>query len=176
MEINNLAGKYVSGFGTPFDLAELTDIPNLDISAITHVKLIDVIGSIADSLATIDAFGNKINDPFPTPFDSGGFDLDAVGVIHENTSTAINDQPLIELVTIYPNPLTKNRLLHIDFPTPIPTNLKIELFSANGGLRRIHTVQENSFTLSFSDLPKGIYFLKINDNEQSIVKKIMVFE
>jgi len=175
-QVNNLAGKYVGGYGTPFDLAELANIPNLDISAITHVKLIDVIGSLADSLATVDDNGHKVNDPFPTPFDSGGFDLDAVGVIHENTSTAINGQPLIELVTIYPNPLTKNHLLHIDFPTPIPSNLKIELFSANGSLRSISTIQDNSFSRSFSDLPKGVYFLKINDNEQSIVKKIMVFE
>ena len=33
--------------------------------------------------SSMDSIGNKINDPWPTPFDTGGFDLDAVGVIHQ---------------------------------------------------------------------------------------------
>ena len=43
--------------------------------------------------ASYDSQGNIINDPFPTPFETGGFDLDAIGVIHsfvgiqESTST-----------------------------------------------------------------------------------------
>jgi hypothetical protein len=33
--------------------------------------------------SSMDSLGNKINDPWPTPFSTGGFDLDAVGVIHQ---------------------------------------------------------------------------------------------
>ncbi|MGD0785192.1 MAG: PEP-CTERM sorting domain-containing protein [Sedimentisphaerales bacterium] len=33
--------------------------------------------------SSMDSAGHKINDPWPTPFDTGGFDLDAVGVIHQ---------------------------------------------------------------------------------------------
>ncbi len=80
--INNLAGKYRVGFGTPFDLAELSGNPLLNIFAVTHVRIIDVVGSIDPAFGTRDSLGNLINDPFPTPFNSGGFDLDAVGVIH----------------------------------------------------------------------------------------------
>lgn len=176
ININNLAGKYVSGFGTPFDLAELKDIPNLDISAITYVKIIDVIGSLADSIASVDAFGNKINDPFPTPFDSGGFDLDAVGVIHEKTSTALNSTELSESIQIFPNPLSKNNSLNIVLDKSISTNLRLQLIAANGNL--IHTIsaKANKLTIPFLNFPKGVYYLKINNNEQSIVKKIMVLE
>ncbi|NIA17499.1 MAG: hypothetical protein GWO86_04040, partial [Planctomycetes bacterium] len=33
--------------------------------------------------SSCDINGHQINDPWPTPFDSGGFDLDAVGIINE---------------------------------------------------------------------------------------------
>jgi hypothetical protein len=46
------------------------------------VRIIDVVGSIDPAFGTRDSLGNLINEPFPTPFSSSGFDLDAVGVIH----------------------------------------------------------------------------------------------
>ncbi len=79
-EVDNLAGKYDAGFGTPFDLAELAGgDPQLDTTAVTHVRLIDVVG---DGTA-IDAGGDVIFDPYPT-VGSAGFDADAVGVIHQS--------------------------------------------------------------------------------------------
>jgi len=33
--------------------------------------------------ASYDSQGHQINDPWPTPFYTGGFDLDAVGIIHQ---------------------------------------------------------------------------------------------
>ncbi len=82
--IHNLAGKYRQGYGTPFDLAELDGINGLDINNITHVRIVDVVGCIQDAYCTYDSQGHKINDPWPTAFSSGGFDLDAVGVIHQS--------------------------------------------------------------------------------------------
>lgn len=85
-EVNNLAGKYYQGYGTPFDMEELTDVnPLLDVNYVTHVRITDVVGCIQDAYARYDSGGNKINDPWSTPFATGGFDLDAVGVIHEKT-------------------------------------------------------------------------------------------
>lgn len=76
----NLAGKALGGSGTPFDLAQLRKFhPVLDINRITHVKVIDVVGSLSPAHRTLDSLGNPINDPYPTDFTSGGFDLDAVG-------------------------------------------------------------------------------------------------
>jgi hypothetical protein len=104
-KLNNLAGKYRGGYGTPFDLAELANIPNLNISAVTHIKVTDVIGRIEPPYVTLDASGNAINDPYPTPFESGGFDLDAVGVIHEATSSSSSSSLVAPgAVCIYPNP------------------------------------------------------------------------
>ncbi len=81
--IHNLAGKYRSGFGTPFDLAELNGMPGLNIASVTQIRLIDVVGSVAPAYATRDSLNRIINDPWPTFFETGGFDLDAVGVIHQ---------------------------------------------------------------------------------------------
>lgn len=82
--LSNLAGKYRAGFGTPFDLAELSGIsPLLDISHVRYVRIIDVVGSIDPAYATFDSKGHKVNDLWPTAFASGGFDLDAVGVLNQ---------------------------------------------------------------------------------------------
>ena len=81
--LNNLAGKYVAGFGTPFDLSELAGVsPRLDVNDVRFVRIVDVVGSIDPLYATHDSVGNIVNDPWPTPTASSGFDLDAIGVIN----------------------------------------------------------------------------------------------
>lgn len=104
--VNNLAGKYVFGFGTPFDLEELKNETGLDVGNITQVRLIDVVGSISPLFAGYDQYGNKINDPYPTLFPSGGFDLDAVGVIHSKNISAIpNTGSNNTVLVVSPNPV-----------------------------------------------------------------------
>ncbi|MGI6718849.1 MAG: DUF4465 domain-containing protein [Bacteroidales bacterium] len=83
--IHNLAGKYRQGYGTPFDLEDLADSTGIDINNIRFVKIIDVVGCIQPEYASYDSEGNIVNDPWPTPFYSGGFDLDAVCVINGGT-------------------------------------------------------------------------------------------
>lgn len=84
----DLAGKYRAGYGTPFDLHDLAGLPGsnfLDFSDIKYVKITDVIGSIdtTDPDAVMhDSQGHIINDPWPTPFPSSGFDLDAVAILN----------------------------------------------------------------------------------------------
>ena len=81
--LHDLAGKYIAGYGTGFDLSELAGVsPYLNINDVTEVRITDVVGSIDPRYGTRDSLGNLINDPFPTPFASGGFDLNGVGVIH----------------------------------------------------------------------------------------------
>jgi hypothetical protein len=83
--INNLAGKYVAGFGTPFDLSDLQNPPaSLDLNHINYVRITDVIGNVGAGAQSLDSLGNPINDPYPTAFPSGGFDLDAVAVMNQS--------------------------------------------------------------------------------------------
>lgn len=79
----NLAGKHTLGLGTGFDLATLTNLPaGVDVSDIRYVRVVDVVGSLNPLLGSVDSRGVPINDPFATPFSTGGFDLNAVGVIN----------------------------------------------------------------------------------------------
>ena len=112
--LNNLAGKYRGGYGTPFDLQDLAGIQGLNVNAITHVKITDVIGSLSKSFLQRDAFGNPINDPWPTPFPSGGFDLDAIGVINQQGSaTSLNETFSNEELRVYPTCLKRGENIQI---------------------------------------------------------------
>lgn len=83
-DVYNLAGQFVASEGSPFDLEELAGIsPLLDVNRIHWVRVIDVVGSLNPSYARYDSLGNIINDPWPTPFASSGFDLDAVGARYQ---------------------------------------------------------------------------------------------
>ena len=127
--IHNLAGKYRAGYGTPFDLEDLIDSTNVDITEINFVKIIDVTGSIIDSLASYDSEGNKVNDPWPTPFETGGFDLDAVGVINSTQATGFKqDFKSNGIIKIYPNPCNG----HFFLSTDIKEKYSVELFDLLG--------------------------------------------
>lgn len=102
--IHNFAGKYRVGYGTPFDLEDLIDSTGIDIDAITHVRIVDVIGSIDPQYATYDSQGNIVNNLHPTPFESSGFDLDGVGVINAGELSLKANQ--LE-ISIFPNPATE---------------------------------------------------------------------
>jgi hypothetical protein len=76
--IDGLAGKYRVGYGTPFDLDQLAGVsPLLDVNDVKYVRIADIIGNGT----YLDSAGNPIYDPYPTT-GSGGFDLEAVGVIN----------------------------------------------------------------------------------------------
>lgn len=166
--INNLAGKYQAQYGTPFDLDELSGISGLDINNITHVKIIDVVGSINSPFGTFDSQSNKINDPFPTPFPSGGFDLDAVGVIHSLSTSVAENKDFVQ--RIYPNPVVNDVTVQLN-------QLENYFYSINDiSGKTIIKGQSNDFqlTINFSPLNKGIYFLTIiTTNNQKSIHKIV---
>jgi len=96
--IDGLAGKYRASFGTPFDLSVLAGSPNLDVNRITAVRVVDVVGSIDPMYARRDSGNRIINDPWTTPFNTGGFDLDAIGAIHLIPEPAIGHMLLVGLL------------------------------------------------------------------------------
>ena len=52
---------------------------------IVYVRVVDVVGDGS----TLDSLGSQVWDPYPTPFNEGGFDLDGVGVINVPEPAAI---------------------------------------------------------------------------------------
>jgi hypothetical protein len=159
IHIHNLAGKYRFDYGMPFDLEDLRDSALVDINNITHVKIIDVIGSIDPALGSRDSRGVLINDPFPTPFPSCGFDLDAVGVLHPQSPANIAENNLPKL-NLFPNPAID--LLHIQFET---FSLKTVFISDIHG-RTVFSglTTEMNFSLTCTHWQEGIYFVKVEEN------------
>lgn len=165
-KINNLAGKYRANYGTPFDLQELQSIVGLNINNITHVKIIDVVGNINAPFATYDKNSNPINDPYPTAFGSGGFDLDAVAVIHQIAVGLAEVELLSNSVMIYPNPSAER--IHIQ---TYKIEIKALILSDANGKVILETIEN---TIYLKDLDAGLYFLKIMTAEGlSITKKII---
>lgn len=166
-KINNLAGKYRGGYGTPFDLQELTANSTINVNAVTHVKIIDVVGSVNKAYAKRDSYNNIINDPWPTGFGSGGFDLDAIGVIHQNTSVGLKENTYENSFFVYPNPVNKGETINFTSTEKINS---LELYNFSG--QKI--IISNNNILNTSGLDKGIYFIQINSDKNSVRKKLVV--
>ncbi len=164
-KIHNLAGKYRAGYGTPFDLEDLKNIPGLDIMNVTHIKIIDVVGSIDTLYATKDANGNIINDPFPTPFPIGGFDLDAVGVMH--TASSFESENQEAKYKVYPNPTSSK--LTIEFAT----NADIELISLQGQVLLKQHISGGKSVIEVGSLPQGVYLLRLYSKDVSFVRSFV---
>ena len=161
--INNLAGKYRVGYGTPFDLEELRDSTGIDINNINYVRIVDVVGSIDPALGTRDAFGHMINDPFPTTGNSAGFDLDGVAVLNEGT-TGI-DAVATRAVRVYPNPADGrvgiqasgvNEAVVYDM-----TGRRVASVTLTDGMGEVNT----------SLLPAGIYMLRLGSEAVKLAVK-----
>lgn len=173
-KINNLAGKYRSLYGTPFDLQELAGIIQLDITSITHVKIIDVVGSINTLYATYDKNSNIINDPWPTPFPSSGFDLDAVGVINE-AGVGIDELEKDSSVKIYPNPVSSE--LRVRIPIAIGTEFEnktvLKICDLLGNEIKNFELSAEISEFDMADLNSGIYFVHVESkNKKNVIKLI----
>ncbi|MBN1845617.1 MAG: hypothetical protein JW810_08040 [Sedimentisphaerales bacterium] len=115
----NLAGKHPNGYGyctgTPFDLRELRDEPEVrgglvDLQRIRYVRIVDVPGRgdwLDQAVCHVDPNSapdwrlynqnHPIYDPWLT-WGSGGFDLEAVGVLYEQEYAAdINLDGIVDL-------------------------------------------------------------------------------
>ena len=171
-KLYNLAGKYVEGYGTPFDLAELAGISGLDIGHVTSIRVVDVVGSIAGH-ATYDSAGRAVNDPFPTPVPSSGFDLDAVGVIHQ-VGTGVSELALSPDIEVYPNPVCENVSVSMG---PLTSGLaKISLFAPTGALITKIETENNTTTFSLAGYPAGVYVVQVADNNGNRwVKKLLKY-
>ncbi len=156
-KLSNLASKYRAGYGTPFDLEELKNMPGLNVNQIRYIKIIDAVGSLNDSFCSRDSRGYKINDPWPTPFPSSGFDLDAVGVIHDLNHTEIANLNVNKQITIYPNPA--NEFIAIE---NITTHASFEILDITG--KSVMSKSNDDSNIDISILQSGIYYIRIFDD------------
>ncbi|MEI6821374.1 MAG: T9SS type A sorting domain-containing protein [Bacteroidota bacterium] len=172
-KINNLAGKYKVLYGTPFDLEELKDSVGLDVNNINYIKITDVVGNISEKYCRKDSQGHIINDPYPTPFMTGGFDLDAVGVMHNTSNTGINASNINTQINTFPNPFVDK--LNINFEGISMLNSELSIYNSTGALLINQKITYN-IQLNTTSLAKGMYLIKISlENGDNIYKKVIKY-
>lgn len=175
-KINNLAGKYRASYGTPFELDELASEIGLDVNHITHIKIIDVVGCIQNQYTTYDQHGNKVNDLWPTTFASSGFDLDAVGVIHQ-LETGVRELIAKIQLEVFPNPIQSNSVVR--FHSSTASSVKIAVLDYTG--REVFQFGNTNSNLGLNEiqlpemnLPSGIYFMKVESEDIIGIEKMIV--
>lgn len=163
--VYNLAGTAPAGYGVAFDLEDLVDSSGIDLMRIKYVKIVDVAGTIDENYASYDAFGHIVNDPYPTAFVSGGFDLDAVGVSNLNAFGVGLDREEVANFSLYPNPSAG--------PVHVQLNeyADVSVLDLNGV-----TVFETtaSGTVTLNELPSGMYFVKCQSASGTFTEKLVV--
>ncbi len=165
-DIHNLAGKYRAEYGTPFDFSDLKDSTSVNIQAITHLRIVDAIGTIAPQHATRDAQGNIINEPYPTNFPSGGFDLDAVAVLNPSSGIGLSEEPLAKKL-FYPNPSSGTIQLH-------PEVDHISVYNTNG--QAIFTKLVNDQHLDLTTFQSGMYLLQLKLKSGNTVSRKLILK
>lgn len=158
--ITGLAGKYQMQYGTPFDLS-LVDSTIVDLNTVTHIRITDVIGNIDSNYATYDSFGNAINDPYPTAFPVGGFDLDAVAILKE---WLINSNGNLEKpeFKIYPNPVQD--FLYFSYAE------SVSIYNMQGQLL---LCQKNVDRVDLTCLKSGVYVVGIEAMNELKVQRVI---
>ncbi|MFT4598170.1 MAG: hypothetical protein ACJAR8_001435 [Bacteroidia bacterium] len=156
VKLKNLAGKHQAPYGTLFDLEEI------GLDQINYIRIVDVIGSVNDSFGTRDSKGRIINDPWPTPFASSGFDLDAVAVVN---GSLLNTQE-IELagVKVYPSLARVNEPIHISGQE----DMSIEVFNQRG--QTILKTNETEIKLDAS----GLYIFQVTLRDRVFTQKVVI--
>jgi hypothetical protein len=88
-----------------------------------------------------------------------------------DTTVQVSDLMNVQF-NIYPNPT--NDILYVE--TPFDKNFEIIVFTAQGTLvQRIQKANVSRTSLSLANLPKGMYFIQIkNDNQTFTTQKIIV--
>ena len=166
-KLHNLAGKYKGGWGTPFDLADLPEDTLLDITNITHVKIVDVVGCVNPRYATRDSRGHIINDPYPNNVQGGGtktgFDLAGVCVMNGWRPAAVREY-VENSLNVYPNPCNTQVTVETNIGEPVM------LFNSVGKLVYRTIADNNSMVLNVSDYPAGLYIVKCGNRTARIVK------
>ena len=169
-----LAGKHVNSYatgeswGTPFDLEWLHDHPLIlsglvDRARITHIRLVDVVGSGH----VVDSCGQALYDPWLT-FGSGGADIEAVGVLHQHPVVA--SPPLLQRVwsrqggyDVRLRDLCREEIdpragaggaVVLQFDRPVEPGAGFAVSLSSGTFAGV-SAENNLLILTYSDLPDG---------------------
>ncbi len=88
------------------------------------------------------------------------------------SSSSLMDYNVLQNIEIYPNP--SNGLFTIQVETESNTLVKLEIYSINGKKVFLNEFYSNINELDLRELPKGVYFIQITQENKVITKKIVI--
>ncbi|MCF8396588.1 MAG: C10 family peptidase [Bacteroidales bacterium] len=128
--------------------------------------------------------GNEIPDPIVASsgimfitFNTNGFvTYDGWEAYYEVNNVGTDEMASISRLQIYPNP-TKD-ILNISLNKTAEKSLEIEMFSVTGSRVHQEAIESGSgifdISIDVSDLPKGMYIVRLHDGEESVHKRIII--
>ena len=137
-------------------------------NAITHVKVIDVVGCIR-IVCHIRSVGIEINDPWNTPL-SGGFDLTSGD---EQSTVSVETHIFSKNVQVFPNPAHTFVTIQFFENTLIQ---EINLINALGQISTISSEekQNSQLSLDLSGYQPGMYYLNIQTTQGNITQRLLI--
>jgi hypothetical protein len=153
-------------------LNEFAALSSVNINAITHIRIVDVVGSMDNNFAKRDSRGVKINDPWPTPFGSSGFDLDAVGVIHQFASDGLSDVKR-ETPFQFQNPINTQQDLLVRLDKSINSGV-IRISQLNGIVVSETEVNDGECEHPLRIDKQGLYFISLQTDNGITTKRLIV--
>ncbi|MEZ5083344.1 MAG: T9SS type A sorting domain-containing protein [Bacteroidales bacterium] len=119
---------------------------------------------------------DKFKDGTWHPFNEvGNWELNVAMAIHPIVEyvTAVNENGINDLIEIYPNPSEGDFTLRI--PVSVDDNYSVEIYSAKGVniSSEIYLMGLGQLNFNISRQAEGIYFVKIQSEERTFLKKII---
>lgn len=95
--------------------------------------------------------------------------------IEKNSSDTTSVEPsefVLNNIALYPNPA--NHILNIDFQGEYTKNNKILIANTKGQIIFASEQTSDIMTINVSDWTKGVYFIKITNNNNSVIRKFVI--
>lgn len=86
----------------------------------------------------------------------------------EETATGIENMDITNAISVYPNPASKQLFIKSGSTLEIQS---IEVFNTMG--KTVQSIKGNASSIDVSNLSKGVYFVKVNSNEGSGIRKFV---
>lgn len=85
---------------------------------------------------------------------------------------SVSESGLDQQITLFPNP-AKNKL-NITFDDQVQGEKLVSLYAINGSLIASEKTQNSELIIDVNEIPKGVYFVKIDIGTETILKKVVI--
>ena len=153
-------------------LTSLTGLENIDAASITDLFIKNNI-----TLATCHVLSvcNFLANPSGTiEIQSNAIGCNSSVEVQDSciaNSVSVNELKILNEIEIYPNPSSTQ--ITVELPTTLQKNTTLNIYNLNGQQLITRQITEQQTVVDVSGLPKGIYFVKVMDDEKVMMGKVI---